>query len=307
MNTRNTDIGVIVGRFQTARLHDAHIDLIKTVCEKHAKVIIVLGLSAIVATKNNPLDYAMRKKMIEAAFPDVTILYINDNQSDETWSANLDRILRDPHIVGTGKTVTLYGSRDSFLRFYKGKHKQEELIPTITVSATEMRRLSGTRVKDTQDFREGVVWATQNRYPAVFPTVDIAVIDRKSGLLLLGRKSTETLYRFIGGFVDPEVDTSLQQAAARELKEEARLTIDPAALSFAGSTIVNDWRYRNEVDKIMTTLWVGEYTIGEARAGDDIAATKWAPIALGVELKKQIVPEHHILVDMLFQYLGNTV
>lgn len=320
MITKTTDIGVIVGRFQTPRLHEAHLDLIKTVCERHPRTIIVLGLSPIVATRNNPLDLEARRKMIQDTlaeedakrvelklpklYENVAIAYINDNQSDTAWSANLDRLLAEPHLVGINKTVTLYGSRDSFLKCYHGKHKCEELVPETTVSATEMRKLSGNRVKATADFREGVVWATQNRYPTTFPTIDVAVIDRNNHRLLLARKPNESLYRFVGGFADPD-DATYEATAARELKEEATLDYPVERFHYAGSAKINDWRYRSEVDKIKTLFFVVEYTDGEPQAADDIAETKWFSLDLGPDLKKYMMPNHHVLVDLLLKYLGN--
>lgn len=304
MNSKTTDIGVIVGRFQTPRLTEAHIDLIETVCKKHAKVIIFLGLSPIVATKNNPLDYEARKRMIQERFNDVTILYVNDNPSDEVWSANLDRMLADSHLTGPSKSITLYGSRDSFLKGYHGKHNTEELIPETTVSATELRRISGNRVKGTVDFREGVIWATQNRYPSTFPTVDIGIVDKNTRRILFGRKPNSPNYCFVGGFADPE-DLSFEHSAAREVLEETNLAIPEERFHYVGSTKINDWRYRAEEDKIKTILFLAEYTIGEARAGDDLAETKWFSLDLGADLKKYVSPNHHVLLDMLLKHLGN--
>lgn len=301
MNTKNTDVGVIVARFQVARLHEAHVDLIKTVCEKHTKVIIFLGLSPAIGTKNNPLDFECRKKMILDVFPDVNVLYINDRASNTDWSVDLDRQLSNPHLVAPGRSVTLYGSRDSFIAYYSGRFPTQELIPESTVSGTEARKLIGSKAKGTQDFREGVIWATQNRYAVSYTTVDIAVVDFKERKMLLGRKSAESLFRFVGGFAEPS-SPSFEEDAIRELKEETGLVIP--VVTYIGSARVDDWRYRNEQDKIKTMFFLAEYTNGAAQAADDIAQTKWMSLDLGVELKKFIVSEHHMLVDMLLAHLA---
>jgi len=302
MNKKTTDFGVIVARFQVARLHDAHKDLIQTVCNDHAKVIIFLGLAPNLGTKNNPLDFESRKKMVLETFPDVNVLYINDRVSDEDWSRDLDRQLSNPHLVAPGKTVTLYGSRDSFIQYYTGKFPTQELIPESTVSGTESRKLAGTKVKGTQDFREGAIWITQNQWPRVIATVDIALINRKDRKLLLGRKPNEKLLRFIGGYSTPN-SQSFEEDAARELKEETHIEVGD--LQYIGSTFIKDWRYEDEEDKIKTTFFFAEYTFGVAQADDDIAETKWVSLDLGQELKKLIVPEHQVLVEMLLKYLDN--
>ena len=40
------DVGVLVGRFQVHKLHQAHLDLIRYVIERHDRVLIFLGTSS---------------------------------------------------------------------------------------------------------------------------------------------------------------------------------------------------------------------------------------------------------------------
>jgi bifunctional NMN adenylyltransferase/nudix hydrolase len=46
-------------------------------------------------------------------------------------------------------------------------------------------------------------------------------------------------------------------------------------MHYEGSFRVNDWRYRNENDKIITTLFSADHISGEAVGSDDIAEVKW--------------------------------
>ena len=57
---KNYDCGVIIGRFQTSDLHSEHIKLIKYVLNRHQKVIILLGISPVLGTRRNPLDFQTR-------------------------------------------------------------------------------------------------------------------------------------------------------------------------------------------------------------------------------------------------------
>ena len=159
-----TDAAVIVGRFQVHELHDAHIDLIQSVCNMHEKVIIFLGLSPARVTRNNPLDFEMRKQMLLEKFPNVIVLYIKDVKEDESWSKQLDEQIKD--VVGLG-TATLYGSRDSFINHYTGKYQTEELESDVYISGTEIRNSISKKVKNTPEFRAGVIWAAYNQYPKV--------------------------------------------------------------------------------------------------------------------------------------------
>ena len=290
------DVGVIVGRFQTDTLHKGHLDLIQHVCDAHEKVVMFLGVSPLWATRNNPLDFQARKQMVQAEFPNLVINYVEDMASDDKWSAALDRQIS--RVVTPSQSAVLYGSRDSFIPHYTGRYDTRALESEQVYSASEeRRRISAGNTRQTADFRAGVIWATQNRYPAGLPTVDIAVIDGTK--LLLARKPDETKLRFPGGFFDPRKDKSLEDAAQREAREETTLEVSEPA--FIGSLVVDDWRYRAEADKIVTSLFLCKRVFGTAKPDDDIAETRWVDIhALKPE---QLVTEHQPLFEMLSNYL----
>lgn len=283
-----TDVGVIIGRFQIDALHEAHIDLIQHVQQRHKKVIIFLGLSPAKCTVNNPLDFEARKQMIQDKFPDINILYIKDTKHDDVWSNNLDGQIKD--ITGPNQTVTLYGGRDSFIKHYSGQYGTAELMQEVFTSGTARRRELSNKVKADPAFRHGVIWSTQNQYPKCFPTVDIAILTEDNKRILLGRKKDEKQYRFIGGFVNP--GETFEEAAVRESKEETSLIVtNPRYLS---SFVVDDWRYRSEVDKITTSLFLGTYSFGKPTPGDDIYEVKW--FDLGTELIDVVVDGHKQLM-----------
>jgi len=286
------DVGIVVGRFQVPELHDAHLDLIQTVCDNHDKVIIFLGLAPVMVTRENPLDFEARKQMILEAFPQVNVLYVEDQASDEVWSKKLDNQIS--RLVHPNQTSVIYGSRDSFIAHYSGKYPVAELVSDTYVSGTEARkRISSRSAKATADFRAGVVWASQAMFPKCYATVDVAIFDEDGERILLARKENETEYRLIGGFSDPG-SPSYEADVRREVSEEAHIDItDPKYLC---SMLVDDWRYRREVDKITTLLFVAKYRSGRPTPDDDILELKWFDISsLSTELT-EIRPEHRELV-----------
>ena len=298
MNIKETapkvDCGVVIGRFHVHELHEAHIDLIDSVVKRHDRVLLFLGNSVIRNTLKNPLDFRARRAMINEQFPAVEIHYINDCPGDDAkWSKNLDKLIGEQLLPL--QTVTLYGSRDSFIRAYSGKHNVCELEATTFISGTEIRRRVCNNYTPTKDYRAGMIAATAYRHPTAYQTVDIAVVNDKAELLL-ARKPEEKKWRFIGGFSDPRSE-SLEIDARREVSEEAK--IDVAGVRYLGSTLIDDPRYRGEADKIKTALFIAKYTFGRPEGADDIAFVKWMKFE---ELTSEsIVSEHHVLLDMFME------
>lgn len=290
---RPSDCAVIVGRFQVNELHEAHIDLINSVTQKHDRVLLFLGNSTIRNTTSNPLDYRARRAMIADKFPNVEVYYINDHPSDAVWSKNLDKQITEQLLPL--QTVTLYGSRDSFIKSYSGKFNVCELEATTFISGTEVRRRVCNNYPPTSDYRAGMIAATAYRYPTAFQTVDIAVVNDKREILL-ARKPDEKKWRFIGGFSDPR-SPSLEADAKREVSEEAGIEVD--GITYLGSTLIDDWRYRGEQDKIKTALFVAKYMYGKPEGADDIAFVKW--MKLEELTSENIVSEHHVLLDMFME------
>jgi len=266
---QKTQCGVIVGRFQVDKLSEGHRNLIEHVREKHKTVIIFLGLSHCKVTRNNPLDFMSRKQMIQAEYPDINILYIKDVKRDEEWSKDLDRQLAD--LVPPGMDPILYGSRESFIAHYTGKHQTKELKQEVFTSGTAIRHEISAATKASPDFRKGVIWAAYNQWTKIYPTVDVAIWDEDEEHLLMARKPGEKKYRFIGGFVDSKAP--YEAHARREVAEEAHVEItDP---KYVCSMPVDDWRYRREQDGIVTILFEAKHMFGKPTPDDDICELRW--------------------------------
>jgi bifunctional NMN adenylyltransferase/nudix hydrolase len=289
----NTEMGVIIGRFQCDNLHDGHKGLIEYVLDRHERVVIFLGMSNLKCTKNNPLDFEARKQMIDKEFKDrVEVHYVKDQMQDDKWSNFLDEKIKD--LLGPMHKATLYGSRDSFISHYQGVFETIELVPDTIVSATDLRKKLSIKAKASTNFRQGVIWATQNRYPTSFTTIDVAIFNEDTTKVLLGKKPNEDLYRFIGGFVEP--GDTLERTVKKEAQEETGLEIGD--IQYVASFAVEDWRYRSEQDKIMTTLFTAKKVYGAEKPNDDIEQLRWFDIA---DIKEtDLVAVHTPLFRKLF-------
>ncbi len=290
METPKTyDIGVIVGRFQVNELHTGHIKLVESVMALHKRVVVLLGVSPTLVTKNNPLDFIARKEMLLQKFPAISVLSIPDMASDHQWSLELDKRIREACPLGS---VLLYGGRDNFIKYYSGHFDTADLGEFSAFSGTKIRKDVSNEVKSSADFRSGVIFAAYNQYSKVYPTVDVAIVNGDK--VLLGQKLHQEKYRFIGGFSDA-ADDSFEAAAKREAREETGLELEN--LKYLGSAKIDDWRYRSEEDKIITLFFLADYINGHAEAKDDIATLKWFSRD---ELKEDhFVDEHKPLFRML--------
>lgn len=306
MKEQTADIGIIIGRFQVHELHEAHRGLIDEVARRHDKVFVFIGLSPLRSTTRNPLDFNSRKKLFQEVYPDIDVYYVEDCRSDEQWSINLDREIQK--WIKPSQTVMLYGSRDSFIDHYHGKFPTTELETTAFISGTEIRRRISNNFPSTKEFRAGAISATFNRFPTCYTTVDVAIVDYDRKRILVGRKKDEKGVRFIGGFAD-NTSPSFETDARREVEEETGVSVhDPI---YIGSLMIDDWRYRDEVDKIKTLFFVAGYMAGRPEAADDIAEVMWISFQEigilepdGSETRNiQFVEEHLPLVKMLQKFM----
>jgi bifunctional NMN adenylyltransferase/nudix hydrolase len=295
-------IGVIIARFQSPYLHEGHKSIIESVKQKHNTVVVVLGVSPVRGSKRNPLNFHTRERMIKKEYTDIVVLPLSDHPLDKKWSQNLDILLTDTF---PGSRFILYGSRDSFKSYYSGSNETVDLPENGDHSATTIREQISDKVMDSEEFRTGIIYAYANTYPKVYPTVDIAVFQNERTEILLGRKDIDNKWRLLGGFSDP-TDDSFEAAAARELREECG-DIVTTPMQYEGSFRVADWRYKNETDKIITTLFSTDYISGLPQGSDDIAEVKWLTLdtVLGMIDSNTIAPEHirHLSV-LLKKYKG---
>ena len=287
------DVGVVVGRWQVDTLHDGHLSLLNTVNNAHDRLIIIVGLSPCKCTVNNPLDFEARKCMLQEHFPEATVAYLRDVPSDEQWSNDLDDLIEG--LIGPGQSVMLYGSRDSFIRYYSGGYPTKELEQEVYISGTEIRKRLAVRPKNSADFRAGAVWAMYNQWPCPLITIDVAIFNDDNTRILLGRKKKEDKYRLIGGFVQNQEKFS--ETVAREAQEEAGVELRD--ITFIDSFPVDDWRYRGERDKITTVLHMAWIADGRPCPGDDIFELKW--FDFGDHLLDVVVDNHVVLVEALLK------
>ena len=160
------DIGVVIGRFQVASLTEGHVYLIEQALAQHRTVVVLVGSSQEWGTAKNPLPYKARERMIHERYPQVTCVALPDMPDDDAaWSKHIDFMIRSlGWSVSDGEAV-FYAGRDSFKPFYKGVHKVVECDSGMNhIAGSMVRENIGKVVLGNDDWRRGVIWATQNPF-----------------------------------------------------------------------------------------------------------------------------------------------
>jgi bifunctional NMN adenylyltransferase/nudix hydrolase len=240
-------LSVIIGRFQTPYLHEGHQELIRAATSYSENVLVLIGCTSATGTDKNPMDFKTRQELF--AF-NCEVKPLHDMLSDIDWSDQIDKIISDLGFT----EATIFGGKDNSIQgYYHGKHRVKIINDIGVHSSTALRKAVGmSNPKPSGDFRAGIIYAVENRYPIVYSTVDVAI--KKDNKYLVGKKGDK--YCFIGGFVDPS-DRSLFEAAIREAREETGIA-NYGLGYYAGSIKIDDERYRGTKDSIMTNFFITE-------------------------------------------------
>ncbi len=312
MDTSKRNLGIVIARFQTPDLTDAHRRLIAQVAARSVHVVVMLGVTRALS-KKDPLEFILRKWMVEdfwtEHFParraDLFIIPDPNCPTDEKWARRIDEHI-EALLVPRG-TVTVFCGPDGAGRAYQragGRHTVE-LFDSFPTHATAVR--ASVMPERTASFRRGVIYGTERRRTSVFQTIDVVIwrsgtdASGTTALVLLGRKNEDgDRLRLVGGFVDPQ-DDNLEAAVSREAREETGLLVHH--ITYAGSQVVDDWRYRDAPETLMSAVFNAETSPGnEPVAGDDLDEVRWCSLSEAIE---RINPTHLPLLKMALSARGH--
>jgi len=317
------NIAITVGRFQTPYLSIDHKKLIRKMFEdENDEVVIFIGYCDKNPTRRNPFNVNVVIETIKQYVRDLNkdkkkpcyIFMLPDLKSDKKWCEVLIEKFTNVTFDDEQRYI-FYGGRDSYLKTineYKNifveKMKNviiEEIENHNNISATYIREqckvLDYNSIIVPSDFNKGIVYSVYNRYINPLMTVDVALCNK--GRILLGRKKYNDKYQFIGGFVDC-ADESIEKAALRELNEEITNIKLSSSLQLIGVYKIDDWRYKNEQEKIFTTFFyceIDDSCLDKIIASDDIEEIKFFDF---YNIENFIENEHLVLYENLIKFVN---
>ncbi len=163
-------VGVIVCRMQVPYLTDSHKNVIKTVLNRHQRVVLFLGTSGKPIEFKNPYPFEFRRNMVLKALIDektflppanLSVVPLPDNEDNAMWVRVLDSLIGS--FLNLDEEAILYGGRDSFIGWYRkdnGKHKCTELTAIDYDSGTELRTISANSIPEyTPESAQAILWA----------------------------------------------------------------------------------------------------------------------------------------------------
>lgn len=150
MNTlfkNRTSIGTIIARMQVPYLTESHRNMIKTIQNRHQRVVILLGVSTEVS-KSNIFPFGFRRQMILPLLRvhDVILPLLDSKDDNKVWVERVDNLISA--LLSPSESAILYGGRDSFIPYYKkdgGVFETQELLPEDNDSGTELRSIASTK------------------------------------------------------------------------------------------------------------------------------------------------------------------
>jgi bifunctional NMN adenylyltransferase/nudix hydrolase len=226
--------------------------------------------------------------------PDVKIVPLRDHpHSNRLWSEQLDALIEESF---PDMSAVLYGSRDSFIPLYTGHFPTHEVPQLSKINGTSVR--SELSFPKSADARAAIIFAEQKRPAFTYATCDLAIRDPKTEMVLLtGKREHSGLLAFLGGHAEKS-DGDARTTAMREQQEEVR-GVTLSSPVYIGSEIIDDPRYKNSADSVMTTFFAADYEGGKPTPSDDVHSVRWVHPR---DFAQVLVPWHQKLGSLYREY-----
>ncbi|KAF0811599.1 Bifunctional NMN adenylyltransferase/Nudix hydrolase [Andreprevotia sp. IGB-42] len=341
-----TDTLVYIGRFQP--FHNGHLAMLQQALSLAGKVVLVLGSAGAARSSKNPFSFDERKAMITAALAawdasrvaDIRFVGVRDYYDGQRWVAAVQQAVAA--VVPAVASVGLFGHFKDASSSYLGDFPAWPLVHQASfgqLNAADLRRqwfevggdtaaiatqLPAALVSFLQQFAGSTAFADLQAeyrylqhyrqvwsaapYPPVFVTVD-AVVHCCGHVLLIRRAGQPGRgnWALPGGFLDQH--ERVFDAAVRELNEETRLDVTPAALrSACADQALFDHPDRSLRGRTLSHAFYFKLPLAQLpaiTAADDAASAQWMPVQQLVAMESTLFEDHLMILDR-FLHLFDT-
>lgn len=313
-------IGVLFAPFQIPSLRfgkQDHTSYIEQILTEHNQCVIALPVKRVAPTKNNPLPYETRVRMILERFPNVICVPVPDTKYPVNKIAALKNAVASAFSDLRGQALTfyipmewddIYKAKDNFKNF-----KLHTLLSAergIRTHVTTKPFTVFTATTPEEGVRIGMIAAMNQQFPITWGTIDMAILRTVASrrFVLLGKKPGENGWRFPGGFkdrTDPDYETAVYREGGEEVLQDGSVPKDNFSYpAYIGSREIKDWRYADEIDGITTMFFALDFVGDEnvLKANDDLAEVQW--FAVNQLTNEMMEGEHAHLLVMLRSWLG---
>lgn len=169
MDTKQYNLAIIPGRFQSPIFHAGYKQLLEEALKLADNVVFVVCHSGIL-DEYCPLPPTLVKTLLRCNHLNVEPTILFDKEKDEDWSKDLDSIILKMPKAKEGK-VCIIGSRDTTSVLYKGQFTYESVKFIPDISSTIVREaitksdpfsLLGI-YKDIEIIAAGIIWGNLNK------------------------------------------------------------------------------------------------------------------------------------------------
>lgn len=284
---------------------------------RHARVVVALTGAHRPRSPRLPWTVEERANMLRVALPPeqwdrLRVVGLREHlYQPERRKAELDAQLRieGAHgavMVWRAPAVEPEADRERRADYLRGGAAWRANTPEAVIAWLEGFRLGPAYAR----LHEEQAWMDKTReswaaapYPPIFVTAD-SVVTWAGQVLVIQRRHAPGagLWALPGGFVEQR--ESLQDAALRELHEEAGLTLEPDLRK----RMIRTGRIFDHPDRsirgrsITFGLWLDLTELGvrpEVASGDDAAQAEWWPFAALAEREAQLVEDHVDIIRAL--------
>lgn len=288
-------VAVIIGDFQNFSISESIKKNIRELHNSYKEVVVIVRTGALPFTSHFPLPFTMVRRFFGTS---ANVIPIMECTYDADFSNKVDDAINNfgDHFA----TYTIYPVEEVIP--YTGKNQVNwGYFKNPTKEKSKQVCSDGT-----DRYRKGIIDGLRSGFGSTHAVVDMGVIS--SGRLICGTKKKHNgLYCLPGGFVDPNLDSSAENAAEREFFEETGIEISENQWNYLQSKKGTDSRFTRDKNKMMTfvyTYFTDEVLLSKSSDTDDIDELFRLNIE-DVDLEKFIEPHREIVREIIKAYECN--